>query len=316
MATAPAELSYQGKPLRFWLGCFEPGLNGMSKELAAEMTRMGGPLKAREKVLAGITQMGDPAYASLARMLEGPTREISPLRAKWLTLLIHLPFGQGLVSVPARKRKEEIVNAFQALGTNAASAAPQLRAILDNAGPGPYTREFVMWSLVAVDPRSCISLLKHRDSLVRFMAADALGSCQSDCDRVLSALRECLMQDDEYLRRKALWSIARIHRTPMICAAQEHDPQFVKLLHARGADINSRDETGSALTWAVESGNEEVVKFLITNGANVGSTNWFGETPLDIAARIKRAGLISILKQWSQTGAEPAAAPDAASPRR
>jgi ankyrin repeat protein len=61
----------------------------------------------------------------------------------------------------------------------------------------------------------------------------------------------------------------------------EHTKEIVKLLIAKGADINARDKDGiTPLFWAARNHQYEVAKLLIAKGADVNTRNNFGNTPL------------------------------------
>lgn len=73
-------------------------------------------------------------------------------------------------------------------------------------------------------------------------------------------------------------------RTPLMHAilAEDADPSIVKLLLAHGADVNAvdRGQKWTPLHFAVRDGNEKIVEQLLDAGASVDATNVFGNTPL------------------------------------
>jgi ankyrin repeat protein len=69
----------------------------------------------------------------------------------------------------------------------------------------------------------------------------------------------------------------------------------VKLLIDAGADPNqSEDEGWTTLHFAVESGDLEIVQFLIDNGADMEATN-VRDTPLMMAVRLGNAEVVKKL---------------------
>jgi ankyrin repeat protein len=77
--------------------------------------------------------------------------------------------------------------------------------------------------------------------------------------------------------------------------------EFAKYLLSRGADIDEANTTSyyggyTPLFWAVESANDELVRFLVENGANVNATSNKGKTPLSIATEAGYTNIIEILK--------------------
>lgn len=77
--------------------------------------------------------------------------------------------------------------------------------------------------------------------------------------------------------------------------------EFAKYLLSRGADIDEANTTSyyggyTPLFWVVESANEELVRFLVENGANVNATSNKGKTPLSIATEAGYTNIVEILK--------------------
>jgi ankyrin repeat protein len=88
-------------------------------------------------------------------------------------------------------------------------------------------------------------------------------------------------------------------------AASNGDIKKVEDLIAKGANIHHFDTSSkSALYHAVESGNRQLVHWLIEEGANVNSHNsdYAGETPLSIAAELGEFGIAKLLLK---SGANP-----------
>jgi ankyrin repeat protein len=77
--------------------------------------------------------------------------------------------------------------------------------------------------------------------------------------------------------------------TPLHFAAQEHAPEIARVLVGKGADVNARDEDGNSVLWravAAARGRDEIVRFLLENGARDDLANCEGVTPRELALRL------------------------------
>jgi ankyrin repeat protein len=87
---------------------------------------------------------------------------------------------------------------------------------------------------------------------------------------------------------------------PLLFVSQRGHADLANLLLTHGANVNARNIYGeTALHFAVMSGNKSLVELLLAHKANInartiGST---GQTPLDIAERLKRDDLAALLRQ-------------------
>jgi len=77
--------------------------------------------------------------------------------------------------------------------------------------------------------------------------------------------------------------------------------EFAEFLLSKGADIDEANTTEyyggyTPLFWAVQYNNEELVRFLVKNGANVNANSTKGKTPLLIATEAGNTNIIEILK--------------------
>ena len=77
--------------------------------------------------------------------------------------------------------------------------------------------------------------------------------------------------------------------------------EFAEYLLSKGADIDEANKTDyylgyTPLFWAVESGDEKLVKFLVDHGAKVNLTSGKGKTPLSIALEGGKNEIAEILK--------------------
>lgn len=77
--------------------------------------------------------------------------------------------------------------------------------------------------------------------------------------------------------------------------------KFAEYLLAQGADIDEANTTSwykgyTPLFWAVSSGDEKLVSFLVKNGANVNAIAVEDKTPLSIATEAGNENIVKILK--------------------
>jgi hypothetical protein len=71
---------------------------------------------------------------------------------------------------------------------------------------------------------------------------------------------------------------------------------LIKLLISDGADINKDDADGrTPLEHATKTNNVDAIKFLISNGADVNKANSYGRTPLDYAIKKNNVDMIKFL---------------------
>jgi ankyrin repeat protein len=93
-----------------------------------------------------------------------------------------------------------------------------------------------------------------------------------------------------------------LETTPLMHAVAGGHPEMVEFLIQHGAAVNFHPaETGSALHWAAWSGNSKVVMVLLRHGALVDESNYYGETPLILAAT--NSADISVVKELIAAGA-------------
>ena len=80
------------------------------------------------------------------------------------------------------------------------------------------------------------------------------------------------------------------------------DIEVIKTLISEGADVNAKDKFGlTPLHVAADNGNIEITKFLVSSGAKVDAKDNDGETPLNMA--VERIGSIAVVEFLVSKGA-------------
>lgn len=87
--------------------------------------------------------------------------------------------------------------------------------------------------------------------------------------------------------------------TPLMYAiGEDSDPDLIKTLLHKGADVNLRNRSGAtAVMLAAMVGTPEVVRMLIEAGADVNAETREGVTALSVAIQEKRDEIVRLLKQ-------------------
>jgi len=89
--------------------------------------------------------------------------------------------------------------------------------------------------------------------------------------------------------------------TILMTACLVEDLKFIKNLHKAGAEIHKITDNGSALNYAAMRGEPEIINYLVDNGLKLETKNYFGETPLLLAAKRAR---IDGIKELVKLGAD------------
>jgi ankyrin repeat protein len=84
--------------------------------------------------------------------------------------------------------------------------------------------------------------------------------------------------------------------TPLMTASKAGRLDICELLVERGADVNGHNKSGSVLMWAVESGNEQLVRFLLKSGAVRSWTNALGGTAESLARHRGLTNVAALVK--------------------
>jgi ankyrin repeat protein len=99
---------------------------------------------------------------------------------------------------------------------------------------------------------------------------------------------ELLLKHGAKIDAKNDMGLTPLHRAAMDCRVD-----VVRALLERGANPNDRDNEGSTPLHDAECA--EVAELLIRYGAVVNAVNEYGDTPLDVAVRKDRCGVVEIL---------------------
>jgi len=86
--------------------------------------------------------------------------------------------------------------------------------------------------------------------------------------------------------------------TPLHDAAQNGREEVMKLLLSKGADINARQNDGTTpLLYAAGRGQKGCVEILLANGADVNATDTKGNTAISFAAASGYTNIVELLRQ-------------------
>ncbi len=84
--------------------------------------------------------------------------------------------------------------------------------------------------------------------------------------------------------------------TPLMSACAGGDLATVQYLISVGADVNGHNNSGSALMWAIDSGNDNIVKLLLENGVNKSWKNVMGADALTFARDEGHSDIMTLLQ--------------------
>jgi ankyrin repeat protein len=122
---------------------------------------------------------------------------------------------------------------------------------------------------------------------------------------------------EDFLRMHAdlIDAESALGHTALTWAAESRQQDMMELLLDKGADIDKRDSHGkTALIYAAQSNNQDMAEFLLNRGANVGETGKDGKTALVYAKEQGIEKMIALLDQekWAQMQEARALAKEAA----
>ena len=167
---------------------------------------------------------------------------------------------------------------------------PNLRVNLPNTHSGLYYA--ALFSL----PRVVEELLKAPEAMARAGGQALLAAARDGDDGVVDLLLQAKGEDTLTARTALGWTV--LHR-----AVYNRHIGFVRKLLTLGVDVDAQDQEGwSALSIAISEGYGEIVKILLSNGANpsqqVKESLW---APLHLAAQ---RGKVHIVQSLLDAGAD------------
>lgn len=150
------------------------------------------------------------------------------------------------------------------------------------------------------DVALCHAVRNNHESVVRILL-DAGGGTESPAKDPRPAALCVAMLHERHRIAELLISggavINRENRTPsreLTWSAKEGNIEMVRRCLEMGGATDTADSTGrTALAWAVENKNQEMLNLLISNGANVDGT--IGISLLFAAAKTGHAGIFGVL---------------------
>ncbi len=83
--------------------------------------------------------------------------------------------------------------------------------------------------------------------------------------------------------------------SPLILACYRGNNEVAKFIITQGADINTKSDMGSALMACIVKGNNEIAQFLIANKADLNLIDNQGTTALMYAVQFKNIPIIKLL---------------------
>ncbi len=85
----------------------------------------------------------------------------------------------------------------------------------------------------------------------------------------------------------------------LIEAVKDGDIGRVRVLIAKGANINTTDDKGGTpLHWAAYYGRKEIAKLLLMQGANLYQKDKYGLTPIDVARINQKKEILELFKRY------------------
>ena len=215
----PNTETYEGKPLAFWISEADFNRSQDRREAAAKALRAMGP-----RIIPQLLRDLDPHESVFQRW------------RRWLA------GKQTFVKIKVRSLDEEMrqaVWAFDALGTNAALAIPQIVELLDR-GPG-----YAPGALVGVREPALPAIqqaLGHTNQYVRANLAGSLanaieaGRISREATRpLIPALLRNLTHTNSSVRWNTAAALGSIHLEPALCI-----PELIKGLSDPDAEAQSR----------------------------------------------------------------------------
>ena len=210
-ATRPREPVYQGKRLREWLEQFDRKAANEDVYAAREAVR----------------QMGTNTLPFLLAMLR---ERDSSLKLR----LVRLANSQKVFKLrilTAYDRRAWVTAAFEALGTQAKPAIPELRSLISNDVFASHAVRCLVATGVEAIP-SLVLALESPGASARALAAEELGNYHVAAEIAVPALVKRVNDNDAQVRMRVAEALGKIKRQPEIAI-----PALVSFLRDRDATV-------------------------------------------------------------------------------
>jgi len=119
--------------------------------------------------------------------------------------------------------------------------------------------------------------------------------------REIARARQLLLSGASLEARDTMAQWRTTNFTPLALAIYKNDMPMVRMLLARGANLNSTDNDGRSvprdiiMNTAVEKADVDIVRLLLDSGAHVDAHTGMNVTPLMLAARDNRVNVVTLL---------------------
>lgn len=225
----PAEPSYEGKPLSYWLTGLSPYSDGVQMPNA--------PL--RFEAQEAVTHIGTNAFPTLLRRLEAHD-SVFVLKAK------HLVNNQNIIKIKSRIPIDQDliaqgVDGFGLLIKDSAREVPALIKILER-NKSDFSKAGIINILGSIGPAAnaavpalVSTLANTTNGNVRFWCVLALGSIRSQPELAVPALMKCLNDPNPTIRRFSISALQEFGPK-----ARQAVPALKPLLSDPDAEIRTR----------------------------------------------------------------------------